>query len=25
MWVKGIRAAHFVRDAVRLIKPSDFY
>lgn len=25
MWVKGIKAAHFVRDAVRLIKPSDFY
>lgn len=25
MWVKGIKAAHFVRDAVRLIKPADFY
>uniref|UniRef100_A0AAU8B1N9 Type I neck protein n=1 Tax=Dulem virus 38 TaxID=3145756 RepID=A0AAU8B1N9_9CAUD len=24
-WVRGIRGAHFVRDAVRLIKPSDFH
>lgn len=24
-WVKGIKGAHFVRDAVRLIKPSDFH
>lgn len=24
-WVRGIRPAHFVRDAMRLIKPSDFH
>lgn len=24
-WVRGIKGAHFVRDAVRLIKPSDFH
>ena len=24
-WVKGIKGAHFVRDAVRLIRPSDFH
>lgn len=24
-WVKGITGAHFVRDALRLIKPSDFH
>lgn len=24
-WVRGVRGAHFVRDAVRLIKPSDFH
>lgn len=24
-WVKGITGAHFVRDAARLIKPSDFH
>jgi hypothetical protein len=24
-WVRGIHPAHFVRDAMRLIKPSDFH
>ena len=24
-WVRGIKAGHFVRDASRLIKPSDFH
>lgn len=24
-WVRGVKGAHFVRDAVRLIKPSDFH
>lgn len=24
-WVRGVKGAHFVRDAARLIKPSDFH